>query len=218
MNDRTEGEYKMLTDEQKGKLIRTRDGIQIHEVMNTVDKIEDMITPFKDFLNALGEDSNRDGLKETPYRFAKAMMEYTKGYDEDQSKQLEKRLNVHQKEKVVIKHIQFNSLCEHQLATFYGVIHVGYIPGNYITGLSKIARMVDGYAKRLQVQERLTTQIVTQMYRKLNAQGAMVVVEGNHYCMCGRGVMKTESSTITSAVRGAFEKSEVRNEFMNLIK
>src|SRR5699024_6849627 len=186
----------MLTDEQKGKLIRTRDGIQIHEVMNTVDKIEDMITPFKDFLNALGEDSNREGLKETPYRFAKAMMEYTKGYDEDPSKHLEKTFDVDNKEMVVVKDIQFNSLYDHHLAQFY----------------------VDGYAKRLQVQERLTTQIVTQMYRKLNAQGAMVVVEGNHYCMCGRGVMKTESSTITSAVRGAFEKSEVRNEFMNLIK
>src|SRR5699024_5976952 len=173
---------------------------------------------YKEKIKAIEKDQKRERIKETTNKLAKAIMENTKGYDEDPTKHLEKTFDADHKEMVVVKDIQFNSLCEHHLAPFYGVVHVGYIQGNYITALSKIARMVDGYARRLQVQERLTTQTVTHIYRQLHAQGAMVVVEGNHYCMCGRGVMKTESSTITSAVRGAFEKSEVRNEFMNLIK
>lgn len=201
----------MLTDEQRQKLIKLKPDATFGEVVN-------LMYAMKDFFNVLGDDSDRDGLEETPFRFIKAMMEYTEGYNENPRKHLHKVFEVEHKEMVIVRNIEFNSLCEHHLAPFYGVAHVGYIPNEKITGLSKIARLVEGYAKRLQVQERLTSQIADAMFEELEAQGAMVVIDAKHYCMCGRGVRKSTASTITSAVRGEYEKPEVRAEFLDLIK
>lgn len=200
-----------LTNEQKDKLRALKKDLSLS-------KVEEFVTALEAFLDAIGEDSSRDGLQETPFRFSKAMLEYTAGYNENPREHLRKTFDVDHKEMVIVKDIEFHSLCEHHLAPFYGVAHVGYIPNEKITGLSKIARLVEGYAKRLQVQERLTSQVADAMYEELEAQGVMVVIEASHYCMCGRGVKKAEARTITSAVRGAFEEAEVRNEFLTLIK
>lgn len=200
-----------LTDEQKDKLRALKKDLSLS-------KVEEFVTALEAFLDAIGEDSSRDGLKETPFRFSKAMLEYTEGYNENPREHLRKTFDVDHKEMVIVKDIEFHSLCEHHLAPFYGVAHVGYIPNEKITGLSKIARLVDGYAKRLQVQERLTSQIADAMYEELEAQGVMVVIEAKHYCMCGRGVRKSTASTVTSAVRGEYENPEVRAEFLDLIK
>lgn len=166
-----------------------------------------------------GDDKNRDGLKETPYRVVKAFLEYTEGYRENPTEHLEKTFDVDHKELVLVKDIEFYSMCEHHFAPFHGVAHVGYIPREKITGLSKIARMVDGYAKRFQVQERFTTQVAEAIQSVLDPLGVMVVVEARHMCMCGRGVKKSSASTTTSAVRGVFaEQPEARSEFLNLLR
>ena len=170
-------------------------------------------------IEACGDDPERDGLQETPFRVVKAFLEYTEGYRESPGDHLTKTFEVDHQELILVKDIEFHSMCEHHFAPFFGVAHVGYIPGEHITGLSKIARMVDGYAKRFQVQERLTTQIADAMERVLQPKGVMVVVEAKHMCMCSRGIKKAGASTTTSSVRGVFlEEADARAEFLSLIK
>lgn len=166
-----------------------------------------------------GDNPTRDGLKETPFRAVKAFLEYTEGYTEDPKKHLRKTFEVDHDELVLVKDIEFHSLCEHHFAPFYGVAHVGYIPNEKITGLSKIARTVEGYAKRFQVQERLTSQIADALEEVLEPKGTMVVIEAKHMCMCSRGVKKSTAFTKTSAVRGVFaNESSARAEFLSLLK
>ncbi len=172
----------------------------------------------KDLIVLCGDDPKRDGLEETPYRVLKAFLEYTEGYRDDPKHHLLKTFDVNHQELILVKNIEFHSLCEHHFAPFFGVAHVGYIPNEKITGLSKIARLVEGYAKRFQVQERLTLQIVEAMEEVLQPQGTMVILEAKHMCMCGRGIKKTNASTTTSSVRGIFAtNSEARAEFLSLL-
>lgn len=173
----------------------------------------------KELIELCGDDPQRDGLQETPYRVLKAFLEYTEGYREDPGHHLEKTFEVDHQELVLVKDIEFHSVCEHHFAPFFGVAHVGYIPNERITGLSKIARTVEGYAKRFQVQERLTTQIASAIEEVLKPKGTMVVVEAKHMCMCGRGIKKSSASTTTSSVRGIFStKQDARAEFLSLLK
>jgi GTP cyclohydrolase I len=173
----------------------------------------------KELIELCGDDPTRDGLQETPYRVLKAFLEYTEGYRENPNKHLEKTFAVDHQEFILVKDIEFHSMCEHHFAPFFGVAHVGYIPNNKITGLSKIARMVEGYAKRFQVQERLTTQIVNAIEEVLEPQGTMAVIEAKHMCMCGRGIKKTSATTTTSSVRGVFgSRSDARAEFLSLLQ
>lgn len=171
-----------------------------------------------DLIKLCGDDPTRQGFDETPLRVLKAHLEYTEGYREDPKEHLRKFFDVDHNELVIVKDIDFTSLCEHHFAPFFGVAHVGYIPNGKITGLSKIGRTVDGYAKRFQVQERLTNEIATAMDEVLNPLGVMVVVEGKHMCMCGRGVKKKDSTTTTIATKGHFaENAEARKEFLALL-
>jgi len=202
----------MLTPEQKSTLLKYNEDLDTE----LADKVHDGI---KDLLLLTGEDPNRDGLAETPFRVVKSMLEFTEGYREDPKVHLEKTFDVNSRELVIVKDIEFYSNCEHHLVPFFGVAHVGYIPDKKITGLSKIARMVDGYAKRFQVQERLTQEITDAMTEVLKPQGVMVVLEAKHMCICGRGIKKNDAETITSAVRGLFtHDAALRAEFLSLIK
>ena len=158
----------------------------------------------RELINLCGDDPNRDGLEETPYRFLKAFLEYTEGYREDPKLHLLKTFDVNHQELIFVKNIEFHSLCEHHFAPFFGVAHVAYIPHQKITGLSKLARLVEGYSKSFQVQERLTAQIVDAIEEVLQPQGTIVVIEAKHMCMCGRGIKKSSASTTTSSVRGIF--------------
>jgi GTP cyclohydrolase I len=173
------------------------------EILKAMEGIENII-------ELTGEDKNRDGLLETPFRVVKAFMEYTEGYKEDPKIHLRKTFEVYHNELVLVKDIEFFSLCEHHFAPFYGVAHVGYMPNGKVTGLSKIARLVEGYAKRFQVQERLGNQIVDAITDELNAEGAIVIINANHMCMCSRGIKKN-ASTITISSRGNINKNEVIN-------
>lgn len=181
-------------------------------------KSEKIMDSFKDLIELCGDDPSRDGLQETPYRVLKAFLEYTEGYRENPKEHLEKMFEVEHRELVLVKDIEFYSMCEHHFAPFFGVAHVGYIPNEKITGLSKIARLVEGYAKRFQVQERLTNEIANAIVEVLEPQGVMVVIEAKHMCMCGRGIKKSNASTTTTAVRGLYaEKSDARLEFLALL-
>ncbi|MFD1780195.1 GTP cyclohydrolase I FolE [Fredinandcohnia salidurans] len=172
----------------------------------------------KELIELCGDDPTRDGLIETPQRVLKAFLEYTEGYQEDPKDHLKKVFDVAHRELVLVKNIEFHSMCEHHFAPFFGVSHVGYIPDKKVTGLSKIGRMVEGYAKRFQVQETLTNQIAEAIEEILQPQGTMVVIEAKHMCMCGRGIKKTNSETTTTAVRGIFEeRSDLRLEFLTLL-
>lgn len=189
---------------------------KLNEKLNQVKRIEDA---FKELLDLCGDDPTRNGVLNTPYRVIKAFLEYSEGYREDPKKHLKTVFDIPNKELIIIKGIEFYSMCEHHLAPFFGVVHVGYIPDKRLTGLSKIARVVEGYARRFQVQERLTSQIINAIMSELEPLGAMVVVEAKHMCMCSRGVKKGDSVTTTSAVRGIFEKqASSRAEFLSLIK
>jgi GTP cyclohydrolase I len=182
------------------------------------DQASQIIDSLKELIQLCGDDPERDGLIETPYRVLKAFLEYTEGNREDPLLHLEKTFDVHHQELILVRDIEFHSLCEHHFAPFFGVAHIGYLPKNKITGLSKIARMVEGYAKRFQVQERLTNQLADAMEIVLEPQGTMVVVEAKHMCMCGRGIKKTNSSTTTTAVRGIFaDRADARSEFLSLL-
>lgn len=167
----------------------------------------------------LGEDAQRDGLQETPFRFVKALAEHTVGYREDPKLHLEKTFDVDHQDLVLVKDIPFNSLCEHHLAPFVGKVHIAYIPSDKITGLSKFGRVVEGYAKRLQVQERLTQEIADAIQEVLNPQSVAVIVEAEHTCMSGRGIKKHGATTVTSTMRGLFkENASARAELLQLIK
>ncbi len=173
---------------------------------------------YKEVLSLLGEDPQREGLEKTPERLAKAMQFLTQGYEMDARAILESaRFKESVSEMIVVKDIELYSMCEHHMLPFYGKAHVAYIPDGYITGLSKIARVVDVYARRLQVQERLTTQILNAIKETLNPLGVAVVIEASHLCMMMRGVQKQNSVTTTSAFSGQFETHQTRSEFMKLI-
>lgn len=170
-------------------------------------------------ITLLGEDVRREGLVKTPERVAKAMITLTKGYELDPREVLlSARFKENYKQMVIVKDIDFFSLCEHHMLPFYGKAHVAYIPNEYITGLSKIARVVDIFSHRLQVQERMTTQIKECIQETLNPMGVMVVLEAKHMCMQMRGVEKQNSITTTSDFTGAFNQAKTRAEFMDLIR
>ena len=170
-------------------------------------------------LQAIGEDVNREGLVKTPDRVARAILEATAGYNEDPETILRGAMfKEDYSQMVIVKDIDFYSLCEHHLLPFFGKVHVAYIPNGYITGLSKIARVVDAFSRRLQVQERLTLQIKECIQKTLNPLGVMVVVEAQHLCMQMRGIKKQNSITTTSDFCGAFNQAKTREEFMNLLR
>ena len=181
--------------------------------------LDELAAHYRKVLTLLGENPEREGLEKTPMRVAKAMQVLTRGYTQDPHKVLTDALF---KEKynqmVIVKDIDFFSMCEHHMLPFYGKAHVAYIPNGHITGLSKIARVVDIYAHRLQVQERLTEQVMQCINDTLKPQGVMVVVEAKHMCMQMRGVEKQNSITTTSAYSGVFGSSKTRNEFMDLLR
>ncbi len=169
-------------------------------------------------LSLLGEDPDREGLLKTPERMAKAMQFLTQGYQMNaydilNSAKFHEEVN----EMVIVKDIELYSMCEHHMLPFFGKAHIAYIPNGYITGLSKLARVVDVYARRLQVQERLTNQILDAIRDTLQPLGVAVVIEASHLCMMMRGVQKQNSVTTTSAFWGEFEKNETRSEFIRLI-
>ncbi len=169
-------------------------------------------------LSLIGEDSARQGLQKTPERVGKAFQFLTKGYNEDAEAILRSALfEEDYRQMVVVKDIDFYSLCEHHLLPFFGKVHIAYIPNGRITGLSKIARVVDVFARRLQVQERLTTQIKDCIQETLQPLGVMVVIEAEHLCMQMRGVQKQHALTVTSDFTGAFNRQETREEFLSLI-
>jgi GTP cyclohydrolase IA len=177
-----------------------------------------LIENFKNSLSLLGENPNREGLLKTPERMAKAMQYMTQGYQLDAHAILNSaKFSEEISEMIVVKDIELYSMCEHHLLPFFGKAHVAYIPNGWITGLSKLARVVDVYARRLQVQERLTTQILDAIKETLNPLGVAVVIEASHLCMMMRGVQKQNSVTTTSAFWGEFEKNETRSEFTKLI-
>jgi GTP cyclohydrolase I len=180
---------------------------------------EQLAAHYKEILRLLGEDPGREGLLKTPVRVAKSMQFLTKGYSEDPAEILKSALFKEEyKQMVVVKDIELYSICEHHMLPFYGKCHVAYIPNGYITGLSKVARVVETFARRLQVQERLTVQIRDCIQETLNPLGVAVVIEAAHMCMQIRGVQKQHSVTTTSAFTGIFLKSEkTRAEFLTLI-
>ena len=175
---------------------------------------------YREIINLLGEDANREGLVKTPLRVAKSLQFLLKGYQEDPEAVLKAAMFREEdyKQMVIVKDIDFFSLCEHHILPFFGKVHVAYIPRNYITGLSKIPRVVDIYARRLQVQERLTLQIKECIQKTLNPLGVMVVIEAQHMCMQMRGVEKQNSLATTSDFTGYFRQAKTREEFMTLIK
>ena len=180
--------------------------------------LDELASHYKQILTLLGEDTEREGLEKTPMRVAKAMQVLTRGYEMDAHKVLTDALfKEDYSQMVIVKDIDFFSLCEHHMLPFYGKAHVAYIPNGYITGLSKIARVVDIYAHRLQVQERMTQQIKDCIQETLKPLGVMVVVEAKHMCMQMRGIEKQNSITTTSDFSGAFNQAKTRQEFMNLI-
>ena len=173
---------------------------------------------YRAILQLLGENPDREGLLKTPMRVAKSMQFLTQGYNMDPMEiLLSARFKEDYRQMVIVKDIELFALCEHHMIPFIGKAHVAYIPNGYITGLSKIARVVEVYARRLQVQERLTTQIKEAINEALHPLGVAVVIEAKHLCMCMRGVQKQNSVTTTSDFTGAFERSETRAEFLNLL-
>jgi GTP cyclohydrolase I len=179
---------------------------------------ESIKNSYTDIITQLGEDPNREGILKTPERASKAMQFLTSGYGQDPAKILKSALfKEDYNEMVIVKDIELYSLCEHHLLPFYGKAHIAYIPNGYVVGLSKLPRLVDIFARRLQVQERLTHEIVEAIWDTLKPHGVAVVIEASHMCMMMRGVQKQNSSTTTSAFRGEFQNAETRAEFMHLI-
>ena len=172
----------------------------------------------REMLVRLGEDPERDGLRQTPERMERSMQYLTKGYQEDPEETLLGAMfDVAYDEMVIVKDIEMFSLCEHHLLPFFGKVHVAYIPSGKVIGLSKVPRLVDVFARRLQVQERLTTEIAEAIESAIKPHGVGVVVEARHLCMMMRGVEKQHSATVTSSMLGAFRNKETRDEFLRLI-
>ncbi|WGK64202.1 GTP cyclohydrolase I FolE [Croceiramulus getboli] len=173
---------------------------------------------FKEIISGLGEDVEREGVLKTPERAAKAMQFLTQGYEMDATKILKGAMFKEEYgEMVIVKDIELYSLCEHHMLPFFGKAHIAYIPNGHIVGLSKLPRVVDVFARRLQVQERLTKDILDCINTTLKPKGVAVVIEASHMCMMMRGVQKQNSTTTTSGFRGQFQKIETRNEFLKLI-
>lgn len=184
--------------------------------MVDIEKTEKAI---RDLLLAIGEDPDRPGLVETPKRCAKMYAELLSGMDSDAQEHLSKQFDVPHSEFLLEKDIPFYSLCEHHLLPFFGKAHIAYLPNDRVVGLSKLARTVEVYARRLQLQEQMTTQIADDIMRYLDARGVMVVIEAEHLCMTMRGVKKPGAKTITTCVRGAFEdQAELRATVLSLIR
>ena len=184
-----------------------------------VNVTEGLMKNYREAIQLIGEDPHREGLLKTPERLAKAMQYATQGYGLD-AKEILNSAKFHEdmNEMIIVKDIELYSMCEHHMLPFFGKAHIAYIPNGWITGLSKIARVVDVFARRLQVQERLTTEILEAIKETLNPLGVAVVIEAEHLCMMMRGVQKQNSVTTTSAFFGEFEKQSTRNEFINLIQ
>jgi GTP cyclohydrolase I len=183
------------------------------------EKTDELAFHYKKIIELLGEDTSREGLVKTPERIAKAMQFLTQGYDSNPEDIIRSAMFTEDyKQMVIVKDIDFYSMCEHHLLPFFGKAHVAYIPKKHITGLSKIARVVDAFSRRMQLQERLTTQIKECIQNTLNPLGVMVVIEAQHMCMQMRGVQKQHSITTTSDFTGIFEQAKTREEFINLIK
>jgi GTP cyclohydrolase I len=180
--------------------------------------MNDLIKISKNLLVAIGEDCNREGLKETPERMEKAWKFWTSGYKKN-VKDVMKYFSCNNNDQmIIVKAIDYYSHCEHHLAPFYGQVHIGYIPNNRVLGVSKFARLIEIYARRLQIQERLTQQIADSIMKYLKPKGVGVIVEGIHLCMRSRGVEKQNTKMITSVMRGNFRKnSDTRNEFLKII-
>jgi len=196
---------------------KTNSGFAKIERFNN-DRINQLTHHYKEILKLIGENPEREGLLDTPERVAKAMLFLTQGYDMDPKAILESAIFTDDyKEMVVVKDIEIFSMCEHHMLPFIGKAHVAYIPNGKITGLSKIARVVEVYARRLQIQEKLTRQIKNCIQDALNPLGVAVVIEARHLCMQMRGVQKQNSVTTTSDFTGAFQKQNTRQEFLNLI-
>jgi GTP cyclohydrolase I len=175
---------------------------------------------YREMLRRIGEDATRDGLAETPERVEKAMAFLTQGYAMDVATVLNGALfEVEYDEMVMVRDVEFYSLCEHHLLPFFGKVHVAYVPSGRVIGLSKIPRLVEMFSRRLQVQERLTTQIADAIVEAIAPQGVGVIVEAQHLCMMMRGVEKQHSATVTSAMRGVFKtQTQTRNEFLSLVR
>lgn len=174
---------------------------------------------YREILTRLGEDPDRDGLVQTPARVEKSLAFLTKGYSEDPAKILRGAMfDVDYDEMVIVKDVEMFSLCEHHMLPFFGKVHVAYIPKGKVIGLSKIPRLVEVFARRLQVQERLTRQIADTIQEAINPQGVGVVIEARHLCMMMRGIEKQHSSTVTSAMVGCFRQKETRTEFLSLVR
>jgi len=182
------------------------------------ENIQKMADHYREILKLLGEDTEREGLVQSPVRISKAMQFLTQGYNMDPDEILKSAMfKEDYRQMVIVKDIEIYSLCEHHLLPFFGKAYVAYIPNGYITGLSKIARVVEAFSRRLQVQERLTTQIKECIQNTLNPLGVAVVIEAKHMCMSMRGVEKQNSVTTTSDFTGAFQKEATRQEFIRLI-
>jgi GTP cyclohydrolase IA len=175
---------------------------------------------YRELLVRIGEDPARDGLLETPARMAKAMKYLTRGYTQDINTVLHNALfDVEYDEMVIVKDIEFFSMCEHHLLPFFGKAHIAYVPNGKVIGLSKIPRLVDVFARRLQVQERLTTEVADAIVQAIHPQGVAVILEAQHLCMMMRGVEKQHSATVTSAMRGVFKtQQQTRSEFLSLVR
>lgn len=204
-----------MSDEKKIKPLLGYEKIEKY----APEKLSQLQEHYEAIIRLIGEDPGREGLLETPKRVAKAIQFLTQGYDHDPVEiLLSAKFKEDYREMVIVKDIEVFSLCEHHMIPFIGKAHVGYIPNGYITGLSKIARVVEAYARRLQVQERLTWQIKEAIQTALNPLGVAVVIEARHLCMSMRGVQKQSSVTTTSDFTGAFQRMETRAEFISLIQ
>ena len=186
--------------------------------LDTLPITDDIKFNFFKIIELLGEDTEREGLEKTPMRAAKAMKFLTKGYEEDPKQILQSAMfSEDYNEMVIVKDIELYSLCEHHMLPFFGKAHIAYIPDGKIVGLSKIPRVVDVFSRRLQVQERLTEQVLDCINETLEPVGVGVVIEASHMCMMMRGVQKQNSTTTTSGFRGSFKETDTRNEFLKLI-
>lgn len=194
-------------------------GVKDYVNSSVADNREQIEYHVKQILKLIGEDTDREGLLETPARVTRMYEEIFAGYEVDPKDVLGVTFDENHEELVIVKDIVFYSQCEHHMAPFFGKVHIGYVPSGQIVGLSKLARLVEAVTRRLQVQERITSQIADILDETLKPHGVMVVVEGEHLCMCARGIKKPGSKTVTSATRGTFrENAASRTEFLSLIK